>query len=1121
MRTLLTIARFEMKEIQRSWIFRIIAGLGTIWLTIFSSVLFSTVSPVPYSIRSITGFIPYNALVFVNLTQSVIIAIVASDIFKRDKKFDTLEVIYIRSMSNMTYFLGKALGIFFTFFLLDMFILLIMIIINAGFSKLPFDIIPYITIYVTMVIPTIVFVIGLSFILMQLVRVQAVVVLLVIGYMISTMVFITNRWFYLPDFLSFYLPMVYSDFVGIPDMDLIIQQRAIYLLLGIAFILLSVSFFKRLPQSTILHYGAPLGAALTLLLATWGAVNYFSHHTNNIELRQEFNALNKLHSGKAVADAQNYEIDLTHQGNTISVDASVQLANVRNTPIESLIFSLNPGLAMEKVQVDGEQADFSREHHLLTIPLAETLVTGDSVSVQFSYSGSIDEAACYTDIPDSTLERIFMIWLYRSAKKYAWIEDDFVLLTPEALWYPRPGLPEGADFPIQHRVMFSDYQLTVSTRPELTPVSQGKVDTLENDKYRFTSDYPLPRISLAIGDYVRESTTVDSISYSLYRLKNHDYYLPYFEEITDTMSTLIREVREDIERNMGTDYPYNRFSAIEVPAQFYAYPRIWRVGTERVQPEQVYLPENGGLLANANFDMIDRRERWRQNRNNQTLTEKDKQIRRFKQFALGAFSDQQRGYVRRSAEESSYEPDCNIFPHFYTYTNFVDAPEWPYLNTALEGYLFRRNREEPEIPWWRRGMLTSTEEISRLLSKSSMEEVLASPATQELKSDMIRRRGEYFFKYIKHKNGIENLEEQLYTLVENSRFTPINADFLDALIGKEPLETIEAPQIQDIQSPDSSTWQTWYANEELPRFKFLDIEMYKIKVRDRNKYQVLLKVENHSTVSGVFEVAFQTRDSRGGRRRGGRGRQKAEVEKVVYMGPLQGKEVGLILDKEPRSIEINTLISGNLPVTHTRRFFKTETRKRRPAITSETVYPISLRDISEEIVVDNVDPGFEMENPPYSSWLKEVVIGEMEPDEQEFRRFNFWNTPNQWSMIKNASLYGDYIHSAQYIKTGGANKMATWRVKIPEAGSYDVYIYVVDKASIMPRWARNREWGKFRYNVHHDDGNEIIDISSDSAEEGWNYLGTFYFSAGEAKVELVDNDDAQLMIADAVRFVRQ
>ena len=208
-------------------------------------------------------------------------------------------------------------------------------------------------------------------------------------------------------------------------------------------------------------------------------------------------------------------------------------------------------------------------------------------------------------------------------------------------------------------------------------------------------------------------------------------------------------------------------------------------------------------------------------------------------------------------------------------------------------------------------------------------------------------------------------------------------------------------------------------------------------------------------------------------------------------------------------------------MTHTRRFFKTETRKRRPAITSESVYPLSLRDISAEIVVDNVDPGFELENPPYSSWLKEVVIGQQEPNEQDFRRFNFWNAPNQWSMIKNASFYGDYIHSAQYIKTGGANKMATWRVKVPEAGSYDVYIYVVDKASIMPRWARNREWGKFRYNVHHEDGSEIVEISSDSAEEGWNYLGTFYFSAGEATVELLDNDDGQLMIADAVRFVRQ
>ena len=57
--------------------------------------------------------------------------------------------------------------------------------------------------------------------------------------------------------------------------------------------------------------------------------------------------------------------------------------------------------------------------------------------------------------------------------------------------------------------------------------------------------------------------------------------------------------------------------------------------------------------------------------------------------------------------------------------------------------------------------------------------------------------------------------------------------------------------------------------------------------------------------------------------------------------------------------------------------------------------------------------------------------------------------------------------------------------------------------------------------VYHDDGVEEPIRNLAEVENGWNFIVTYYFSADSAKVELTNNSEGRIVIADAVKWVKR
>ncbi|MBN1998296.1 hypothetical protein JW935_12130, partial [candidate division KSB1 bacterium] len=90
-----------------------------------------------------------------------------------------------------------------------------------------------------------------------------------------------------------------------------------------------------------------------------------------------------------------------------------------------------------------------------------------------------------------------------------------------------------------------------------------------------------------------------------------------------------------------------------------------------------------------------------------------------------------------------------------------------------------------------------------------------------------------------------------------------------------------------------------------------------------------------------------------------------------------------------------------------------------------------------------------------------------------------------------------------------------------ESGQYDVYFHVPELR--MP-WGRGRERetmvDQLHFSIYHDDGKEDFVLNAGQAE-GWTHLGTYYFSSGQTKIELSDESNARIVMADAVKWIKK
>jgi hypothetical protein len=310
----------------------------------------------------------------------------------------------------------------------------------------------------------------------------------------------------------------------------------------------------------------------------------------------------------------------------------------------------------------------------------------------------------------------------------------------------------------------------------------------------------------------------------------------------------------------------------------------------------------------------------------------------------------------------------------------------------------------------------------------------------------------------------------------------------------------------------------WFEGRLLPGFLIKDIETYLIKDNEYTKFQLRLKISNPEPVDGMIALNIEmAREDEG--RRGRRTEQATDFSKKIYLKAGTSREIGLVFPSEPARMRIYTNISRNLPNNLIYDFSTFDELKKVGIFDSiREIDFFEKLELPNEFVVDNEDEGFMYSQSTGESYLKSQVNKlKKNSGRYKYTRIHSWDPPGNWKFVLHSDLYGRYIRSGLYIKSGDGKKSASWNAKINQAGTYDVYCHIL---RITNEWQRKKERLSYRFKVYHDEGFDEINLLDEELENGWIFLGTFYISPENAKVELSNTSSGNIVCADAIKWVK-
>ncbi len=1125
----LKIAAYEAKILLRSWGFRIFALLGLVILGFLTSGIAAPSFSFPYYFRSISGSIPLFSFKLFNIYQGLIVVFMATEFFKRDRRTDSTQVIFSRSFSNTSYILGKFIGVIGLFVLMNILVGVITALIHLFVSETPLSIQAYLLYFLALTLPTLVFLIGLSFVLAVVIRSQAAVILLGVAISSLSLVALGNKAYFIPDIFGFHTPLMYSDFIGMGNSAQLFQLRLPFFLLGMGFVFGTVLLAKRLRQSQRM---TALSGALSVLLILSALGLIFSHVRFNRSvdsLRHDLLAESQKYADVPALSMESCSLNVEFSGNILSASSEIILKNSQDSPAASLLLSLNPGLQVSRVITGGRDMNFSREGHILLIQPSDPLALGARISIQIDYEGTPLEAYCYPDIDSEALRKPSKLGLFRVPKKYIFLSDEFIHLTPESGWYPRAGIPLSHRFPKAVAHDFSQYTLRVRLPEDRTAISQGlpEIDQSSNGKiYTFRPTTPLPQISLTVGPFEERALKVKDVVYKVFTLQGHDYYAQYLDAITEELPQTITQLKDEFEVTLGLDYPYEKLALVEVPIHFFSHKRLWSTADETVQPQVAFLPEMGTLCQGADFAYINRRMQRRgrfMGRGGAEITPAQIQNGFFTRFVRGNLlgSQPQMGGFRdtslSSVTESDVNAEYNLIPNYFAFTSTLASDRWPILHSAMESWLQDRI-SSVSFRFNRSGGLTDQERTNRLLDGRSMTELLEDESLDDDQlNDVILAKGKNLMTIIESRIQEDNFDERLLSFIKERKFSTIKEeDFLQFLYAYKEFD------LEPVMA-------TWYAENKVPAFTLGAIGMFNVLDGEQQRTHIQIPVTNISETEGVVRISMM--EGRGGRGGFGGG-APSEIERTVLIPPKTTKEVGVLLDSRPMIVTVDTTISRNIPAALNLFMMRQNPEEAETFFEGErsTLYEEGRFDTPGEYIVDNEDPGFAVAGVGGDNKLRSAIgrLFDRSSAETEYLDYNPSNPPGRWSPVIQQDFYGQVLRTGYMIKVGEGSNKVSWTVNLPESGSYDIFFYNETMGRGPGRGQRGGGRGGWRrptqeekhFIVHYEDGVEEIPFDIQESSQGWILLGTFRLAAGINTIEQTDKGKGAFLTADAVKWIK-
>ncbi|MBC8004317.1 MAG: hypothetical protein H7X84_02495, partial [Verrucomicrobia bacterium] len=450
-----------------------------------------------------------------------------------------------------------------------------------------------------------------------------------------------------------------------------------------------------------------------------------------------------------------------------------------------------------------------------------------------------------------------------------------------------------------------------------------------------------------------------------------------------------------------------------------------------------------------------------------------------------------------------------FFPLFYNHAYHVQSDKWPVTDRIFEAYL-KQSSESGAMGWMRQFQgMTENEQANLALLDYSFAELLDNPEKVKIIDNVIQLKGLTLFSIIKRKAGDEAFDDFMFNFLKSIRFNSTSIEDFNSRIQKQ-FGTDLLPYMEK-----------WFSSKELPGYLIGGVDAVNVLDGDRLKTMVKFKITNTEQTEGIVQVQFRLGEGGGpGRGRfGGGGANMETVDKLLHLEGTQTKQVSYLLDGTPRNITINTLTSKNIPAEIMLPLEDIEEDTKATPFEGEKIIDIPVRLAEDgEFISDDEDPTFKYTVTDDKSILQDLLLSEDQTKER-YIGMNTWRAPRTWRATTNSGYFGKFIRSAHYIKAGDGKKKATWHIPIQEAGTYEVFSYLT-KTNRRGRRDNQEGGGEYIYTIFSESQEEVM-VDLKTVDNGWNSLGSFYFSGDTVKVELGNKTTAPVVVADAIKLVKQ
>jgi ABC-type transport system involved in multi-copper enzyme maturation permease subunit len=603
---ILATARAEVRSVRRLaryWVFAILSVMMTFAIYLYYAAIHGFLSRLSATVGALGPRYLMGAMgIYVVALFLLGLIFLAFDIRARDERERMAEVLDARPLSNLELLAGRCLGLV----LMALAPVLFVAVLFQAFGSLamalgwyigepvePYSLLGFVLHAVSVFAPWCAAVALLAVLL----RNRLLVVVAALALIGLQLWFSFRMPIYLqPAFgaLFPFAPMT-SDLVPmVAGGEGLVRLVALLALTG-ALLMLAVAFHPRRDGGSLGTRVAVGGGLLAVASLLVGGIAM--RQIANVERRAGWLEAHRARSQEPRPDLESVSgLVRIDPGRRLDLEIEMQVRAPADRGLDTLLFTFNPGLEIQRVAVGGAEVGWTHESGLLEITPSNAVAPGGVTAITHVASGVPDDGFGYLDSAADLLTGAVTDANIALFGVFPGIFDSrYVALMPGGGWLPRPGTDVPAADPRTHPADPFEIDLEVDVPADWLVAGPGRREVVESGgdtaRFRFRPGAPLTEVGLLASRFERRAMEVAGVEFELLVDPGHTRNLRLFEDAADELADRVEALFTDAAR-LGLPYPYGGLTLVESPSGLRGYGGGWRMDTTQAMPGILLLREN-------------------------------------------------------------------------------------------------------------------------------------------------------------------------------------------------------------------------------------------------------------------------------------------------------------------------------------------------------------------------------------------------------------------------------------------------------------------------------------------------------------------------------------------------